>query len=259
MDGAWSVAWRGRIEGRKDTGRTSDDARLAAHDKHHGGPAPALFATPRLRQNDRQQQGGRLMSDTITIPARRGKAAFVSAGQIIRVINTHGEQVVDTWAFNRHNMNEFMSMEHTRSWLRRLVPHVGDSLVTNLRRPILTVLEDTSGGVHDTLLAACDRYRYQQLGCTEYHDNCTDNLGQGLAELGLTAPDTPSPLNLFMNIPWAPDGSLSLQPPISTPNSYIRLRADMDLIIAFSACPMDLLPINGVAGKPTEAHFRIEN
>ena len=38
----------------------------------------------------------------------------------------------------------------------------------------------------------------------------------------------------------------------------VRLRADMDLIIAFSACPMDLLPINGLAGKPTEAHFRIE-
>jgi hypothetical protein len=32
----------------------------------------------------------------------------------------------------------------------------------------------------------------------------------------------------------------------------------MDLIIAFSACPMDLLPINGPAAKPTEAHFRIE-
>ena len=35
------------------------------------------------------------MSD-IAIPARRGKAAYVSAGQIVRVINTHGEQVVDT-------------------------------------------------------------------------------------------------------------------------------------------------------------------
>ena len=198
------------------------------------------------------------MSDATTIPARRGKAAYVAANQVIRVINTHGEQVVDTWAFNRHDINEFMSMEHTRSWLRRLIPHVGDSLVTNHRRPILTVLEDTSGGIHDTLLAACDQYRYEQLGCTEYHDNCTDNLAQGLAELGIKPPDTPSPLNLFMNIPWMSNGSLSLEPPISTPNCYIRLRADMDLIIAFSACPMDLLPINGLAGKPTEAHFRIE-
>ena len=151
------------------------------------------------------------MSDTITIPARRGKAAYVAADQVIRVINTHGEQVVDTWAFNRHDMTEFMSMEHTRSRLRRMIPRTGDPLVTNRRRPILTVLEDTSGGIHDTLLAACDRYRYEQLGCTEYHDNCTDNLAQGLAELGLTPPETPSPLNLFMNIPWTADGALAGQ------------------------------------------------
>ena len=194
----------------------------------------------------------------IEIPARRGKAAHVERGGHVKVINTHGEQVVDTWAFNRADPSEFMSMEHSRSWLRRMIPLVGDSLVTNHRRPILTVLEDTSGGIHDTLLAACDRYRYEQLGCTEYHDNCTDNLAQGLAELGVKPPDTPSPLNLFMNIPWMSDGSLSSEPPISTPNCYIRLRAEMDLIIAFSACPMDLLPINGLEGKPTEAHFRIE-
>jgi uncharacterized protein len=198
------------------------------------------------------------MPDTITIPARRGSAAYVAAGEIVRVINTHGQQVVDTWAFNRHDITEFMSMEHTRSWLRRLMPRVGDALVTNHRRPILTILEDTSSGIHDTLLAACDRYRYELLGCTDYHDNCTDNLRQALTELGLTPPDVPSPLNLFMNIPWAADGALALEPPKSTPNSYIRLRAEMDLVVAFSACPMDLLPINGVDGKPTEAHFRIE-
>jgi hypothetical protein len=31
----------------------------------------------------------------------------------------------------------------------------------------------------------------------------------------------------------------------------------MDLVIVFSACPMNLLPINGRDGKPTEAHFDI--
>jgi len=193
----------------------------------------------------------------ITIPARRGKAAFVAAGQVVTVINTHGEQVVDTWAFNRHDMAEFMSMEHSRATHHHLIPHVGDALLTNKRRPILTLIEDTSGGVHDTVMAACDRYRYEELGCTEYHDNCTDNLAAGLAGLGLTPPETPSPLNLFMNIPWTPEGNLSFDPPVSTPGSYVRLRAEMDLVIAFSACPQDILPINGTAGKPTEAHFTI--
>ena len=43
------------------------------------------------------------------------------------------------------------------------------------------------------------------------------------------------------------------------PGRTILLRADMDLVIAFSACPQDILPINGTAGKPTEAHFSIES
>ncbi len=57
------------------------------------------------------------MSDLIQIPARNGKAAFVSRGQSVKLINTHGSQVVDTWAFARHDLKEFMSMEHTRATL----------------------------------------------------------------------------------------------------------------------------------------------
>ena len=197
------------------------------------------------------------MPELITIPARRGKAAFVAAGQTVRVVNTHGEQVVDTWAFNRGDLTEFMSMEHSRSGLRRMIPRPGDSMLTNHRRAILTLTEDTSGGIHDTLLAACDRYRYQQLGAVGHHDNCTDNLAQAMAELGLEVPETPSPLNLFMNIPWSSEGGLSFEPPVSTPGSYVSLRAEMDLVIAFSACPQDFVPINGPACQPTEAHFAI--
>lgn len=197
------------------------------------------------------------MSGLVTIPARRGKAAFAAKGQTIKVVNTHGEQVVDTWAFNRADMTEFMSMEHSRAGMLHIIPRVGDTLLTNHRRPILTLIEDTSGGVHDTLMAACDIYRYQGLGVTHYHDNCTDNLAEGLRALGLTPPETPSPLNLFMNIPWTQEGGLSFDPPVSTPGCYVTLRAEMDVVIAFSACPQDILPINGRAGKPTEAHFVI--
>ena len=193
----------------------------------------------------------------ITIPARRGKAAFVSRGRQVRVINTHGQQVVDTWAFSRDDLTEFMSMEHSRTSLGRIMPSVGQAMVTNRRRAILTLVEDTSGGIHDTLLAACDRYRYELLGWAEYHDNCTDNLAAALAELGLTPPETPSPWNLFMNIPVGPDGSLSFEPPVSGPGGYVALRAEMDCVVAFSACPQDIVPINGADCIPTEAHFQV--
>jgi uncharacterized protein YcgI (DUF1989 family) len=166
--------------------------------------------------------------------------------------------VVDTWAFNRADLGEFMSNEHTRAHSLHLVPRPGDVLRTNKRRPILTLTEDTSGGIHDTLIAACDRYRYAFLGVQDYHDNCTDNLFAGMAELGLVPAEVPSPLNLFMNIPWSADGTLGFAaPPRPIPGGYVRLRAEMDLVIAFSACPQDILPINGTAAKPVEAHFTI--
>ena len=193
----------------------------------------------------------------LTIPARRGKAAFVARSQTVRVVNTHGQQVVDTWAFRRDDLTEFMSMEHSRTSLGRIMPVVGQSMVTNRRRPILTLVEDTSGGIHDTLLAACDRYRYELLGCEEYHDNCTDNLAATLAELGLTPTETPSPWNLFMNIPVGADGSVSFEPPVSRPGDFVSLRAEMDCVVVFSACPQDVVPINGMDCTPTEAHFQV--
>lgn len=39
------------------------------------------------------------MAEPQTIPARHGVATFVPAGQVIKIINTSGSQVIDTWAF----------------------------------------------------------------------------------------------------------------------------------------------------------------
>jgi uncharacterized protein len=193
-----------------------------------------------------------------TIPARRGKATWLKRDQSIRIVNTHGAQVVDTWAFTAGMMlTEFMSMEHTRATLTSLRPRVGDGLFTNRRRKILTMTEDTSRGDHDTLIAACDRERYILLGVKEYHDNCTDNLFAAMETLGLKPPECPSPLNLFMNIPWTADGRLSFDPPTTKPGDYVTLRAEIDCVIAMSACPQDILPINGRTGTTTEAHYEI--
>ena len=193
----------------------------------------------------------------VTIPPRQGKAAFVGKGQLIKVIQTHGQQVVDTWAFNRADLTEFMSMEHCRTSWGGVMAKTGASMVTNHRRPILTLLEDTTTGIHDTLLAACDRYRYELLGCADYHDNCTDNLAAALAELGLSSAKTPSPWNLFMNIPVQSGGALTFESPVSQAGDHLLLRAEMDCVVAFSACPQDLVPINGLNCDPTETHFQI--
>ena len=196
-------------------------------------------------------------SEVFAVPARRGRAARLNAGQAIKIINTHGEQVVDTWCFSAEDLTEFMSNEHMRATLTRIFPRKGDELVTNRRRPILFFEEDTSPGRHDTLMAACDDYRYGLLGCTEYHDNCTDNLIAGMRQIGLKPPEVPSPVNLWMNIPVNAGGDTDWGEPLSKPGDYVVLRARMDCVVAMSACPQDILPINGRNRAPTEAHYQI--
>ena len=197
------------------------------------------------------------MSELFTVPARKGRAARLTKGQAIKIINTHGTQVCDTWAFSAEDLKEFLSVEHMRPTLGSIFPKKGQPLHTNRRRPILILEEDTSPGIHDTLIAACDDYRYGLLGCKDYHDNCTDNLIAGMRQLGLAVTEVPSPVNLWMNIPVGSDGATQWGEPVSKAGDYVILRAAMDCIVAMSACPQDILPINGAQCSPVEVHYQI--
>jgi len=193
------------------------------------------------------------------VPARYGKAFRLSKGRTLKVVSEHGTQVLDLWAFNAGDISEYMSMEHTRSRNSKITLGVEDSYVSDRRRPMLCVTEDTSPGIHDTLLCACNRYIYEEAGCTEYHRNCSDNLHEALAEIGESFPWTPGPLNVFMNTPVNPDYTISRRPPATKPGDYIRLKAEMDLIIVISACPQDISVINGPDKTPRDVHYVIES
>jgi uncharacterized protein YcgI (DUF1989 family) len=198
-----------------------------------------------------------MTEDLHEVPARRGRAVRLQAGQALRIVNTHGTQVVDTWAFAADDPTEFLSMEHLRGVLQRIFPKVGDALVTNRRRPILILEEDSSPGRHDTLIAACDVHRYRMLGCKDYHDNCTDNLRAALALIGWPVTECPAPLNLWMNIPVAPDGSVTFEEPLSRPGDHVLLRATMECVVVMSTCPQDMVPINGADCTPRSVQYQV--
>ena len=167
---------------------------------------------------------------------------------------------------------EYMSMPHSRAAMLHMRPRVDDTLVSNVREPILTVVEDTSGGIHDTLIAACDPPRYKGLGVEKWeeHGSCAENLVLALKELNeraglkgakgigadVTINSVPAPLNLFMNIPWDEDGDLGFHAPKCKKEGYVRMKAERDLVVVMSACPQEVLDINGK--DPTDAHFLVE-
>lgn len=192
---------------------------------------------------------------TTLIPARYGRAVRLGAGQALKVINTHGNQVLDTWAFNAEDLGEYMSMAHTRSRNSRIFVGRGDALVSNHRRTILTIEEDTSPGRHDILLCACNLWIYRELGVDAYHRNCSDNMHEALTPLGIQIPWTPSPLNLFMNVPVDHEGRLDRHPPVSRPGDHVLLRAAFDVVVAISSCPQDITAVN--SGRPSDAEMEL--
>jgi uncharacterized protein YcgI (DUF1989 family) len=174
-----------------------------------------------------------------------GIAVPVHAGESLRISMLDRGQVVDTWAVSAEDPTEYMSMEHTRVALSKLAPAAGDDLFSNRRRPILHFTEDTSPGVHDTLMAACDPERYRGLGVTGHHNSCAENFTGALDAHGVRTPVVPAPLNLFMAIPWDPDGTLRFDPTPAGPGDQVTLTAAIDTLVVLSACPMDVNPING--------------
>jgi uncharacterized protein YcgI (DUF1989 family) len=192
-----------------------------------------------------------------TVPARYGKAVAVAAGETIEVVNTHGTQVVDTWAFARAEPGEFMSMAHTRSVNSRVFPLVGQAFVSVRRRPMLRLMADSSPGVHDTLLCACNQAIYAELGAPPGHRSCEDNLHEALAAAGVRVGFTPAPLNLFMNVGVAADGAVVRGVPASRPGDSISFRAEMDLLVVLSACPQDITAINSEERTPRDVAVRV--
>ena len=188
------------------------------------------------------------------VPAGAGRAVALRTGQHVRVVDIEGGQVGDVFAFAADDPREHLSASHTRTHTSRLFPRIGEAFVTDRRRPILTLAADTSPGVHDMLIAACDPERYRALGAQD-HASCADNLRTALAELGLRTDVIPQPINVFMSIPIGATGDLSWLPAASRPGDAITFAAAMDCVFVVSACPQDLNTINGE--RPTALEIEI--
>lgn len=192
---------------------------------------------------------------TITIPARKGHAVHVAAGQTVRIITPKGQQAADFFAFNAADLGEWLSTPHSWTTLRRIKPRQGDVFVSRHRNPMLDFTEDGANGVHDLMLAACDRIRYVQLDHPEPHDGCGDNMKKAMKVLGHEVDVVPQPVNFFTNTLVDADGVLTAPPNPVAPGGFVLLTARIDLVCAISACPFDM-PSAGwevnAHGGPTE-------
>ena len=192
--------------------------------------------------------------EDFNIAGGHGGHVGLTAGESLRIVNIEGSQVVDVWAFVQSEPAEFLSTEHTRSCLQKLMPSPGDMIYSNLRRPMFSITEDTSPGIHDMLLSACDEQRYALLGHVGYHRNCVDNLRDAMKQAGVSLSEIPSPFNVFENVSIGENGQLSIEAPLVRAGQSITMKAELDVLVVLSSCPMDLALTNGpdMRSKPVQ-------
>ncbi len=188
------------------------------------------------------------------IPPRSGAAFVLQAGETLRVIDPLGTQVSDLVAYNAADVREVISNGRTFDYEETIALTTGHRIFSNRSNVMLEIAEDTVGR-HDFLLTPCSeatfRHFYPQ---HPVHRGCFGNLAEALAPFGIEADAIPTAFNLFMNVPVLGDGSLRVDPPTSVAGDFIRLRAEMDLIIGLTAC--SAYASNGGSFKPI--HYEIE-
>ena len=181
----------------------------------------------------------------LTVPAYEGRAVSVPAGAIIRITDPRGHQIGDLFAFVRDDPSEWLSAGATRAEHTRMFPEVGSAFVTQFHRPIVTLLADTSPGVHDMLYPPCSPALYRGAGVEGYHPSCRENFEKAGVSAGMPVEFVPEPVNLFQNTPPDPSGVLVIGPAASEPGDYVLLVAEMDLVLILTACSYDLGDANG--------------
>lgn len=183
------------------------------------------------------------MSNTVdtahsqTIPPRSGASVELKKGQTLTVIDPEGEQVSDLVAFSMADREEFLSSGRSIDYASRIFLTTGDVLYSNRSNPMLTIIRDDVGR-HDFLLTPCSKEMFRIIYKDEHpHHGCQGNLEMALKPYGIGPDRVPIAFNVFMHVSVNSDtGEIKVLPPLSRPGDTITFRAEMDLIVAMTAC-----------------------
>ncbi len=185
-----------------------------------------------------------------TIPKCEGRSFEIRKGQTLRIIQVEGSQGADMIAFNHDDLRESLSAwltRHLSGNFTRATKIYSKLPAGNVMFSVLTDLQDqfwlTPG--------RCNILTYQlKYGVKEYHKNCQDILAKCIEPYGMTQWDVPEVLNMFTKGVLHRDGSYQLGEPQVKKGDCIELLAEMDCLVAISACPDELGAYNGYAPKP---------
>jgi uncharacterized protein YcgI (DUF1989 family) len=195
------------------------------------------------------------------VPYNTGWSGELNKGQVIRITAT---TTVDFVCLKKENLKERFDQARTKVYNGKIFISKGDKLMGRNNQHMMTVLDDTNReGTHDLQKGMCSGYRFQlakkEGRLQEYYHRdfkedeipdhgCYENLSRALASYGIDPEDIPNPWNLNQHmIIDGKTGKMEHTTVRAKAGSYVDLRAEMNLVVALSACPD--MP---VGGKPVD-------
>ena len=189
------------------------------------------------------------------VPKNSGAAFEMRGGQRLRVA---GKSIVDFVAFNLHDLNERFDQARTKTNQVKIFISTGDTLFSKRNNPMLTIVEDIfTEGRHDLQKGMCSRKRFEMVAHgtakrvfaegvdinpkkpEEIPDHgCWENLSEAVKPWNISPDDVPSPFNIFQCMRIDPETGIMYDTMIRpTDEAHVDLRAEMDCLVAVSACP----------------------
>ncbi|XP_055606134.1 uncharacterized protein LOC129754229 [Uranotaenia lowii] len=211
---------------------------------------------------------GTLIQELI-IPKKSAHAFKVQKGDLCRIIVSEGPQVGDVNLWNADNPKERFFSGKTRQlhashlklydrmwscfpYLRPMATFVGDTLADY-------GIDKDGGVLHDVIGTRCDDYTYKLITGKDRFGSCHSYLTEAAKEFGLTEDDVHDVWNIFMCTGITRDTQQYFcKPSPARKGDYVEFIAEMNLIVAVSACPQGDVSIVVGEEVPDEKCFPLK-
>eukprot|EP01084_Bolivina_argentea_P010327 19236_1 len=225
----------------------------------------ALSATSKNKNN---------ILSTFKVPKKSGKAWNMNEGDICRVLLKEGSQVGDMNFWNQHNTKEHFYTGKTRqlesthlSYYNHLwsnMPYLNImATITDDSLDSYKINQDDNSGIHDVIGTRCDPYTHKLMNpnADECKHSCHQHLCQAIMndEYNMNESDVHNVFNIFLCSGFTMDThQYFIKGTPATIGDYIEFVANMDLIVALSACPYGDVSMQCGEHVPDEMCFGLD-
>jgi urea carboxylase-associated protein 1 len=170
------------------------------------------------------------------VPAGRPWGRVIRRGEVLRIVDLHGQQAVDFLCYDAADPGDRYSTMNTIKVQGNIFVQKGTVLYSDRGNALFTVIEDTCGS-HDTIAGCCsEANNFLRYGVRDT-PSCYANFVEILGRFGLGANEIVSNVNFFMYVPVERDGKMAIVDGLSKPGSHVDLRAERDVLAVLSNCP----------------------